>query len=170
MSPRTRWARVSSWAFRSDPVTGRDSGASADAAGPLILHATTVAANGRAALIRGTSGSGKSGLALALIGLGAGLVADDRTRLRRTGDQVIADAPEAIRGRIEARGVGIMGCPAAGPVPLALIVDMDRPEPERLPPWGEEKVLDISLPILGNPGHPHFPSAILLYLMYGRVD
>ena len=54
--------------------------------GETIVHASCVARDGRAVLIRGASGSGKSGLALQLMALGAGLVADDRTRLWREGD------------------------------------------------------------------------------------
>ena len=43
----------------------------------LLLHATCVALEGRAVLLRGPSGSGKSDLALRLIDAGALLVADD---------------------------------------------------------------------------------------------
>ncbi len=133
-----------------------------------VVHASTVAVAGRAVLIRGASGSGKSALALHLLALGAGLVADDRTVVTRDAGQLIADAPATLHGLIEARGVGILKCPAVGPAPLALIVDMDRPEPERLPDWHQETVLDVALPVLRNPDAPHFPSAILLYLMHGR--
>ena len=45
---------------------------------PLILHATAVAVAGRGLLIRGASGSGKSGLALEMMARGAQLVSDDR--------------------------------------------------------------------------------------------
>ena len=38
--------------------------------GPVILHATTVAHHGRALVILGASGAGKSSLALQLIALG----------------------------------------------------------------------------------------------------
>ncbi|MDX5349528.1 MAG: serine kinase, partial [Paracoccaceae bacterium] len=46
--------------------------------GPQIVHATSVAVDGRGLLILGPSGAGKSSLALRLIALGARLVADDR--------------------------------------------------------------------------------------------
>ena len=140
----------------------------APGAASLIVHASTVAVAGRAVLIRGASGSGKSAMALQLLALGAGLIADDRTVLTRAAGQLIADAPPILHGLIEARGVGILNCPAVGPAPLALIVDMDRPEHERLPGWHQETVLDVTLPVLGNPDAPHFPSAILLYLKNGR--
>src|SRR3546814_9666093 len=47
------------------------------------LHASCVAIGGRAVLIEGPSGSGKSDLALRLIDRGAKLVADDYTILTR---------------------------------------------------------------------------------------
>lgn len=151
----------------TEPKPGSDPGPGPS---PATLHATTVCLNGRAVLIRGASGSGKSGLALRLIGLGAGLVADDRTRLWRDADTIMADAPAAIRGRIEARGVGLLKCPAAGPAPLALIVDLDRSETDRLPPARHEDVMGLPLPVIGKSEQTHFPAAIALYLRYGRSD
>ncbi|SEL93687.1 Hpr(Ser) kinase/phosphatase [Roseovarius azorensis] len=162
--PLIRWARDLSWACRSEPVPGEAGTAE------MVTHASCVAYGGRAVLIRGAPGRGKSGLALDLLAMGAGLVADDRTRLWRREDQVMADAPETIRGRIEARGVGILTLPGVGPQPLALIVDMDRDVAERLPPLDHEEVMGVTLPILGRAAHRHFPAAILLYLMHGELS
>lgn len=135
-----------------------------------MMHATCVAVGARAVLIRGASGSGKSGLALQLMAMGAVLVSDDRTRLWRAGAALMADAPDTIRGRIEARGVGILTVPASGPTPVALLVDMDRTATERLPPCTHETVMAISLPRLENAPHAHFPAAILLYLRHEEFD
>jgi HPr kinase/phosphorylase len=143
-------------------------GASPDTA-PVILHATTIAHGGRAALIRGPSGAGKSGLALQLIALGACLVADDRTALRRQGEQVIAQAIPSIEGQIEARGVGILGVPVAGPTPVRLIVDLAETETERLPFCHEAPLLGLSFPLVRKIDAPHFTAAILLYLQGDRV-
>ncbi|MEF9600929.1 HPr kinase/phosphatase C-terminal domain-containing protein, partial [Paracoccus sp. PXZ] len=74
----------------------------------MILHASCIAHRGRGLLILGPSGAGKSTLALEMMAFGATLVADDRTILRREGGRIVADAPDSIRGRIEARGVGIL--------------------------------------------------------------
>jgi len=134
-----------------------------------VLHASCVAVEGRAALIRGASGSGKSGLALQLMAHGAALVADDRTRLWREGGKVMACAPATIRGRIEAREMGILRAPATGPAAVALIIDMDRAETERLPPRRETQLLGLTLPLVRKSGLPHFPAAILTYLK-GRRD
>ncbi|MDZ7710402.1 MAG: serine kinase [Roseovarius sp.] len=134
------------------------------------VHASCVALAGRAALILGAAGRGKSGLALQLVALGAGLVADDRTRLWRAGARVMADAPDTIRGRIEARGLGILRLPAAGPHPLALVIDLDRDETDRLPPPRETRIKGAALPLVHGCGHAHFPAAILLYLRYGELE
>ncbi len=134
----------------------------------LLLHASCVVAEGAAVLILGPSGSGKSGLALQLIGMGAGLVADDRTRLWREGDRVMADAPDRLRGLIEARQVGLLALPCAGPAPLALVVDMGKQETERLPERRYTRVLGLDLPLTRKSNMAHFPAAILAYLSGDR--
>ena len=52
------------------------------------LHVSTVAIGGRAVLIGGRSGQGKSDLALRLIDRGAALVSDDYTHVRRAGEKL----------------------------------------------------------------------------------
>ncbi len=140
-----------------------------NAADQLVIHATTIAVNGHGALIRGPSGSGKSGLALQLLALGAILVADDRTLLDSHDDQVIATAPAAIKGQIEARGVGILATPPAPSVPLRLIVDLEHEETDRLPPQRHETMLGVRLPVIRKSTAAHFPAAILLYLQGNRI-
>lgn len=90
------------------------------------LHASCVAVDGRAVLIHGRSGSGKSDLALRLIDRGAQLVSDDYTVVRRVGDGLLASAPANIGGRIEVRGVGIIPMPALESAPVALLVLLDE--------------------------------------------
>ena len=135
-----------------------------------VMHASCVAVGARAVLIRGASGRGKSGLALQLVAMGGVLVSDDRTRLWRAEEALMADAPDTIRGRIEARGVGILRVPPFGPVPVALLVDMDRTASERLPPPAHETVMGVALPCIENAPHAHFPAAILLYLKHQGLD
>jgi len=149
----------------SDLSGTRDTGA--EGAG-VVLHASCVALGGRAVLIRGASGSGKSGLALQLMALGTGLVADDRTRLWRRGAVLMADAPAALCGRIEAREIGILTAPATGPAGVALVVDMDTAESDRLPPMRQVRILDVRLPLVRKSHLAHFPAAILTYLKGGR--
>jgi len=86
------------------------------------LHATTVAIDGLAVLIEGRSGSGKSDLALRLIDRGATLVSDDQTLVMRAGKMLRARAPATIAGRLEVRGIGILGFAHVDDVPVGLLV------------------------------------------------
>ena len=89
------------------------------------LHATTVAIDGLAVLIEGRSGSGKSDLALRLIDRGATLVSDDQTLVMRAGKTLRARAPATIAGRLEVRGIGILGFAHVDDVPVGLLVCVD---------------------------------------------
>ena len=120
-------------------------------------------------LIRGASGSGKSALALALLALGAGLIADDQVTLTRRGQAVIAGCPPALRGMIEARGIGILRTVPAAPTPLAAILDLDRTETDRLPPWRHVTVLGCSIPLIYRPRGVGWEPALLQYLRAGRI-
>lgn len=110
---------------------------------------TTVAIDGRAVLLRGPSGAGKSDVALRLIDAGAGLVADDRTELVREGDRLVARAPEALRNRLEVRGIGIVTIGSVARAPLVLAVDLVPPEQvPRLPDPGRWTHAGVSIPLI----------------------
>jgi len=134
-----------------------------------IAHATSVAVGTAGLLVIGPSGSGKSSLALALMSLGARLIADDRTVLRRKDDMLWASAPDRIRGRIEARGVGILAAEPCLSAPLRLIVDMGQTETLRLPPERWRQIAGITLPCLHKCEGPHFHMAIWQYMKAGRI-
>ena len=129
-------------------MTGR-----AAAAGRLQVQGTCVALDGLGLLLRGPSGAGKSDLALRLIDAGGALVTDDLCEIRRDGGRLLADLPAGVdpsfRGRIEARGLGLLTVPYVGPVPLVLVVDL-RPggAPERLPEPAEVQYLGLALPLV----------------------
>jgi len=135
---------------------------------PLILHATTVALNGRGVLITGASGTGKSALGLSLMAMGCSLVADDRSLINREGAQVIARCPPPLQGMIEARGVGILVAEPLAQVALALVVDLDQTDTERLPPQRHVTLLEQRLPLLHKVETGHFAAAVLQYLKAGR--
>ncbi|AVO39790.1 serine kinase [Pukyongiella litopenaei] len=135
-----------------------------------MVHASCVAVGARAVLIRGGSGSGKSALALAMMGLGAALVADDRVWLTRDAGQVIATAPQATAGLIEARGVGILRADALGSAPVVLVADLERTETDRLPHPRTTVLLGCRLPLLFRVDGPHFAPALVQYLKAGRWD
>jgi serine kinase of HPr protein (carbohydrate metabolism regulator) len=112
------------------------------------LHTSCVAIGGRAVLIGGRSGRGKSDLALRLIDRGASLVSDDYTLVRRVEGRLLASAPETIKGKIEVRGVGILEFPAERDVPVGLFVDLDV-DPARLPEEAEKRsVAGVEIPVI----------------------
>lgn len=120
-------------------------------------------------MILGPSGSGKSTLALELMAAGALLVADDRTDLRREGTDIIASCPPALSGRIEARGIGILGAQPAGPVRVSLVADLGGAPGDRLPQSRSYDVLGVALPLVTGPYRPHLYAALRQLLLGGRV-
>ncbi len=100
--------------------------------------------------------------------LGATLVADDRTELTRTGDEVIARCPPAIRGMIEARFVGVLAAEALEQAPVRLVVDLDHLEQDRLPPKRNTDLLGQTRPLLYRVDADHFPAAVIHLLAHGR--
>src|SRR4249919_2367366 len=113
------------------------------------LHCSTVAKDGRAVLITGPSGSGKSDLSLRLFDRGFSLVSDDQTIVRKDGDRLLASAPPTIAGKLEVRGIGIVEMDRADDVPIALIVELTS-DIQRLPDDSRERpILGIKLPLIG---------------------
>jgi serine kinase of HPr protein (carbohydrate metabolism regulator) len=112
------------------------------------VHASTVASDGRAVLISGPSGSGKSDLALRLLDRGFTLVSDDQTIVRRDGDRLVASAPPTIKGKLEIRGIGIVEMNTVSDVPVALFVELTS-EIMRLPDDRRDRpVLGVNLPLV----------------------
>jgi serine kinase of HPr protein (carbohydrate metabolism regulator) len=113
-----------------------------------MLHASTVAIDGQAILITGVSGSGKSDLALRLIDRGARLVSDDYTLVTRVGRTLQASAPTNIKGKMEVRGIGIVGFDPVEMAVAALIIRLDA-TPERLPDFeAAQTIVGITIPAL----------------------
>lgn len=111
-------------------------------------HASTVAIDGRAVLIGGPSGSGKSDLALRLLDRGFKLVSDDRTLVRRDGEKLIASAPPTIAGKLEIRGIGIVDMETVENVPVALFVELTS-DIQRLPDENRERpILGVLVPLI----------------------
>jgi serine kinase of HPr protein (carbohydrate metabolism regulator) len=112
------------------------------------LHASTVASEGRAVLIAGPSGSGKSDLALRLLDRGFALVSDDRTIVKRAGDRLIASAPPNIAGKLEIRGIGVVDVNRIDDMPVALVVELTS-DIERLPDDSRERlILGVKVPLV----------------------
>ena len=125
--------------------------------GEETVHATAVLVGNRAALIRGPAGSGKTRLALALIDAAhtgvlpfARLVADDRVRLSVAHGRLIATAPDAIRGLVEVRGLGIRTLPHEARAVVGLVVDLAAADGRRMAAEAgrEIVILGVKLPRL----------------------
>jgi serine kinase of HPr protein (carbohydrate metabolism regulator) len=86
------------------------------------VHGTCVAIDGRAVLIEGRSGGGKSDLALRLIDRGATLVADEQVVCQRHDGGLVASPPAHAAGRIEVRGIGAVEMPHAERVSVSLLI------------------------------------------------
>lgn len=123
------------------------------------VHGTCVALGRRGALLRGAAGCGKSDLALRFLflprrGLLAretpALVADDQVDLARDGSRVMASAPASIRGKLEVRGVGIVGFKALGRCQLVLVADLVAAEEvERLPAMHRRaRLVGVDVPLM----------------------
>jgi HPr kinase/phosphorylase len=134
---------------------------------PTLMHASCVAVSGRAVLIIGPSGSGKSSLALTLMAWGADLVADDQTELTRDGDRLLATCPPTTRGLIEARGVGLLTAPHTS-AEIVLVADMGATEPDRLPPRRTVTLLGKPVDLVLGRGNDHLPASVLCYLKGSR--
>jgi serine kinase of HPr protein (carbohydrate metabolism regulator) len=112
------------------------------------VHASAIATDGRAVLIMGPSGSGKSDLALRLLDRGFTLVSDDQTIVRKDGDRLLASAPPNIAGKLEVRGIGIVDMETVGDVPIALLVELTS-DIQRLPDDNRERpILGVPLPLI----------------------
>ncbi|ODT21238.1 MAG: hypothetical protein ABS54_13060 [Hyphomicrobium sp. SCN 65-11] len=123
------------------------------------IHATAIALDGRAALLIGPPGSGKSDLALRCILQGAWidgrhclatLLADDQVIVDRSGGGLVARAPDTIAGRIEVRGLGIIDMPSVPAAEIGLAVELVAPAavdrfPEARSTW---PLLGAAVPLL----------------------
>jgi HPr kinase/phosphorylase len=105
------------------------------------IHGSCVARDGAGVLIVGASGAGKSDLTLRLLGRGFILVADDQVEISHG----LARAPEALAGRLEVRGLGIVRLPYISNVKLNVVIALTA-EPERLP--APEQHAELGLPVV----------------------
>ncbi len=122
-----------------------------------------------AVMITGPSGSGKSALALELIGLGAQLVADDLSQIVLQDGAPFVIAPPELPGVIEARGVGLINVPHCPKARLQLVVDMGQIEMARLPASPAfTEVNGCAIECLFRVDAPYFAIAVLNMLRYGR--
>jgi len=120
----------------------------------IQVDGTAVAIDGAAILLLGSSGSGKSDLALRLIDDGALLISDDIVELRYFNNQIHAIYPHAanqkLKNHIEVRGLGILPVAAISePTPLVLAIKLiDIAFLGRLPDWQAINFFDRQVPLI----------------------
>lgn len=95
-------------------------------------QSTCVAVGGRAILVEGAPGMGKSSLALALIDRGALLVGDDSVMLEEHQGVLYAMPHPNTRGLLEVRGVGLVRMAVEARVPVALLLHLDESAPRHV--------------------------------------
>jgi HPr kinase/phosphorylase len=136
--------------------------------GAIWLNGTGVMVDDQGILILGASGTGKSSLALHLLALGAELVADDGLWLDGADDPPRITRPAQSPDLIEARGIGLIraGTTRAS-APLAIVVDLDRAEPERLPPRRLVAIGETTRPLILGAGHNTLAPALVLMARHG---
>jgi HPr kinase/phosphorylase len=137
------------------------------AAGEAVVHASAVAVAGHGVLILGPSGAGKSALALELIAGGGVLIADDRVRLRREGAGLVASAPPAIAGLIEARSFGLLRVSAVAEARLLVAVDLGAAPAARLPHWGKFALLGAEVDLISGRGLPNLGTILKVFAESG---
>jgi serine kinase of HPr protein (carbohydrate metabolism regulator) len=133
----------------------------------MIRHAGLIARRlgglWRGVLIEGSSGAGKSDLALRALAHGFGLVADDRVLLWTAGGRLYGRAPDILAGQIEVRGQGIARVASRAFCEVALQVRLGPVE--RLPDPATETLLGVQIPQLWiDPFEVSAPQKLLLAL------
>ncbi|CAN5266740.1 HPr kinase/phosphorylase [soil metagenome] len=147
------------------------------------IHATTVACRvgdaqtggGRASawvgvLLTGPSGSGKSDLALRLIGEGWRLVADDYTQVWASGGALWGAAPARIAGLIEARSLGIVPAPLTRSLArLGLVIACQQKTAERAPEPETRTIAGHALPLFTLDTRPTTATALVRLALEGAT-
>ena len=114
----------------------------------MLYQASCVAISGRAVMIEGSPGSGKTSLALALIDRGARLVGDDGVLLEARGNEELWASPAPrITGKIEIRNVGIAEIEPVE-AQVALLLSLDPSAPRFVEQADAKDLLGIAIPSL----------------------
>ncbi len=140
-----------------------------------LVHASAFEVGGRAALIRGPSGSGKSDLVLRCLAVSTPpfassppvLVADDQVIVEPRDGRLMARCPAPIAGLLEVRGVGILRLAHTAVAEIALVADLTPGDAvERLPdPAGRVELAGIAMPMIRlDPFEASAPLKLLLAL------
>ena len=90
-----------------------------------FVQATAIAVDGRAVLLMGPPGCGKSDLALRMIGRGAALIGDDGIALCMIGQRLVVSPLVERPQRLHVAHIGLVTARTTGATPAALAVTLD---------------------------------------------
>ncbi len=128
-----------------------------------LLHASAVALEDTAIMLRGPSGSGKSMIGLALIEhYGAQLIADDRLYVEAEAGAVLLRPHDTLAGLVEVRGLGLLRMAYQPRARLALVVELVAGEAvPRIAPNATTEIAGQDIALLRLDGHdPYTPLKI----------
>ncbi len=114
----------------------------------MQIHATMVEIGGKGVLFKGSSGCGKSDLALRLLADDkVHLVADDVVNLYVAAEKIYGEAPQNLQGLLEIRGIGVVRRPFVAQSTVDLVVNLvDKPtQIERMPKTAHENILGLEI-------------------------
>ncbi len=111
-------------------------------------QASCVAVGGRALLIEGPPGSGKSSLALALIDRGAVLIGDDGINVEVQAGRLMAHPHPNTRGLLEVRNLGLLSFPVCEEAPVALVIQLDEAAPRYVEQAETIELEGVAVPML----------------------
>lgn len=112
----------------------------------IVYSASAVSIGGRAVLIEGPSGIGKSELCLTLCDRGAKLVSDDQVLISKTCGSISANPAPNIAGQIEIRNLGIINMEFVQNIPVALIIELSQNAPRFVENARTDHMLGIKVP------------------------
>ncbi len=112
-----------------------------------MRQAGCVAVGGRAILIEGEPGAGKTSLALMLIDRGAQLIGDDGVQLHLRDGVLWASPPPHTAGRLEIRNIGLAQLPVTS-APVALVLQISPDAPRYVETAGQTAILGLAIPCL----------------------
>ena len=123
-----------------------------------VHHGVLLRVDGCGVLINGLAGSGKSSLALALIGRGHALVADDAPELTRQGQTVRGHCPSALQDLLYTRSLGVVNirlmygdaaiCDAVAIDCCITLTNAVSAAPNLDGSWSQRELLGIAVPAL----------------------
>ncbi|MEM7461778.1 MAG: HPr kinase/phosphatase C-terminal domain-containing protein [Pseudomonadota bacterium] len=121
-------------------------------------HCSVVEIAGTGVLIEGSSGTGKTSVALGLLeasrnrGLDCAFVCDDQAKLSVAAGKINASAPETISGLVELHGYGITEIEYKPNCTVELVARLVKEsDVERMPDPCETDLLGVNLPLLKLP-------------------